>query len=320
MTATPDRHIRRQTVQPAPPADVYHGTLGLDVLLSGDLVRSSDILPGDPTEDCSVLSDDPPDGLDSLDIAPSSQEFGENRRGYGRFRLAHNVIRVQIHRDDGKPSTGRMTNASVTGLFVRCPSPLPFRSVVRVEWNLMNDMKMAFTGKVVRTTAQGMAIHLNTDDANWRFRSTFIDMCRTPMQRPPTVTVRRLTAAAAKRFQEDDDVVRRLGQRWKETQQDIASDERHQRFIQSCLKEKRLQFALERYRELQVWPVEGFDPTGYLKQIGTILAFYQLQSADPTGEASALRRYFPIIVITVLMLLVLMGVPYLMGNRVTPHP
>ena len=76
----------------------------------------------------------------------------------------------------------------------------------------------------------------------------------------------KLTAAAAKRLQEDDHILRRLGRQWKDVEADLGDDDAHQKFIQLCLQERRLQFALERYREQQLWPTGDFDPTPYLKQ------------------------------------------------------
>ena len=322
MNANPDRLVSRRDTSPSvgPPPDAYQSNLGLGVLLSGDLAPSTDILPGDPTDDCPLFDDDTTGAKDEgTTLYADDAEFGEGRRGYGRYRLASNYIRVAIYRDDHKQSHGRMTNASVTGLFVRCQNPLPFKAIVRVEWCLINDIKMSFTGRVVRSTKDGMAIHLTTDDANWRFRASFIDRCRIAAELPPSVTIRRLTPSEAKRYMEDDTTLRQLGIRWKRVERDLSNDALHQAFIQDCLKQKRLQFALERYRELQTWPVDGFDATEYLKQIGTILSFYQLQPAT-TVEATTLRRYLPIVVIIVLMVLTLLGVPYLLGNRVTPHP
>ena len=322
MNAPSARHVSSRNMAPAEvPADAYQSSLGLDVLITGDLLRTSDILPGDPTDDCSVFDDDATGAEDhGLAMPDPDTEFGEGRRGYGRYRLANNFIRVQVYRDDGKPSLGRMTNASVTGLFVRCQSPLAFRTTVRVTWSMTNDVKMEFTGRVVRTTRNGMAIHLTTDDANWRYRASFIDMCRTPSQTPPSVVVRKVSAAEAQRHREDDDVLRRLGAQWRRVEEQFAADDRHQAFIQTCLREKRLQFALERYRELQAHPIDGFDPTPYLKQIGTILSFYQLQPRSSGLGPSPLRRYLPIAIVTMLLLGLLSFIPYLTRAPVTPHP
>ena len=320
MTATSDRQGGAPRRASAPgPIDAYQSSWGLDVRLTGDLVRSGDILPGDPTDDCPVFEHDATGEQDQGRTLPDPDaDFGEGRRGFGRYRMAANFIRVKIHGSDKKPALGRMTNASVTGLFVRCQAPLPFRTEVRVDWSLTNDMKMSFSGKVVRTTQHGMAIHLTTEDANWRFRASFIDLCRTPTDRPPMVTVRKLTPLEAKRYREDDDVVRRLGHKWRQVEQNLIDDSAHQAFIQTCLKERRLQFALERYRELQTWPTDGFDPTPYLQQIGTILSFYQLTTANSSVESSSLRKYLPLVAVTFLILLLLLGVPYLIGNQVTP--
>ncbi|MEL7371997.1 MAG: PilZ domain-containing protein, partial [Myxococcota bacterium] len=293
--------------------------LGIDILVSGDLVASKDLIPGDPTEDCAMFPQDETgtrdEGQTTSDV---TVDFGEGRRGFSRFRLANNFIRAKIFSDDGKPRFGRMTNASVTGLFIRCQSPLSFRTIVRVEWCMTDNTKMTFMGKVVRSADQGMAIHLTTDDADWRYRAAFIDLCRTPTKNPPTVIVRKLSSAEARRYQEDDDIVRRLGHAWRQVEEDINNDQRHQAFIQQCLREKRLQFALERYRELQKWPSETFDPGPYLKQLGTILSFYQLAHQPSEFEGTSWRRYFPLIVVTVLMLIMLLGVPYLLGTRAIP--
>ena len=156
MTLTADLPVSGRDGAQGPGPDTYAPSLGLDVLLSGDLMRSADILPGEPTDDCPLFLDDATGALDEGRAQPQADaEFGDGRKGFGRFRLANNVVRVQIVTDESKPAHGRMTNASVTGFFVRCQTPLPFRTVVRVEWVVMNDMKMEFLGKVVRSTPKG---------------------------------------------------------------------------------------------------------------------------------------------------------------------
>lgn len=316
MTFSPDRPVSGRNTQA--PLSVQHPQrphLGIDVLLSGDLIRSADLLPGDPTDDCPVFAGDVTGTEDQGRAQPEPDvEFGDARRGFVRYRLATNFIRVQIFNNESKPALGRMTNASVTGLFVRCQCPLPVRTTVRVEWSLLKDLKMSFMGRVIRTTGRGMAIHLATDDANWRFRASFIDLCRTPTEHPPGVIVRRLNAAEIEQFREDDELARRLGGAWTAVQRDLNADDQHQAFIQQCLKARRLQFAFERYRELQEWPTPDFDPTPYLKQIGTILSFYQLQTG-PKTEPVAMRKYVPLAIVTLALIIVLLSAPYLVGAR-----
>ncbi len=303
--------------------DPYHPSFTADVLLTGDVVRSSDILPGDPTEDCPVFADDAT-GTGDLGQAQASTdaELGEGRLGFGRFRLANNFIRVRILGEDSKPSMGRMTNASVTGLFVRCQSPLPFRSAVRVEWIIASDMTMSFSGKVIRTTPEGMAIHLSTDDANWRFRASFIDLCRKPSDQPPTVSIRKMTAKEVRQHEADDAILRELGRHWRSVEEALDDDGTHQQFIQRCLEKRRLQFALERYRELQLWPVSDFDATPYLSQIGKILLFYQAGRATPKNDdgLSDGGRYVRLAVVAILLTSALVSVALFMGHSATPPP
>ena len=308
----------------------YQPSLGLGVLLTGDLVRTADLLPGEPTEDCALFEAHGP----QHEGPPQPQgdvALGEGRRSFARYRLSANYICVRILGSDQRrrpgnrepslaPRTsriGRMTNASVTGLFVRCSHPLAFRSDVQVDLHANEDIKLSFLGRVVRTTADGMAIHLTTHDADWRFRASFIDLCRTPTTTPPTVTVRCLRAAEARRLAADAEIDRRIGEKWTAVEDDLANDALHQAFIQHCLQARRLRFAFDRYRELQMWPIAGFDPTSYLQQIGLILSFYQLQPTLSAADLQVARRYVPLAIATALVLFILVAIPYLIGSRLT---
>ena len=138
---------------------------------------------------------------------------------------------------------------------------------------------MTFMGRVVRSTEAGMAIHLKCDDSSWRFRSSFIDIARTPSAMPPSMVVRCVSDGG-----EDNDY-RALHEAWQKARISL-SDADHQAFITEMLKRKRLDYALEQYRRLQEEEPQSEIAARYLKQIGTILGFYTLQRAPEVSASS----------------------------------
>lgn len=255
----------------APAPNSYYAHMGVDILWTGDLLETEDMVvppvrPDDETGSFEVLDGD---GL---------------RRGFERYDLTPNFVRASLIEAKGVPARiGRVTNASVTGMWVETEQPLPFRSEVDVDWCVMGSFSMRFPGRVVRATESGMAVVLEVDDSSWRFRSSFIDLARTPSDEPPTVIVqpRRAGAPGAR---EDARIVE-LATMWSALEKDLLDDDAHQAFINTALAAKRLEYALERYRELKLHNPTSEIATRYLKQIGTILTFYTLQREDEKEES-----------------------------------
>lgn len=304
MTASRQRGPRpplegelRETSEKQPPADSYYSDLGIDTLWSGDLMGGEDDLPGDATADTPMMWSDK-DG----ELHYEDDVFRDGRASFERYSLTHTMIRVSIRGASRTAHAGRLMTASVSGMWIQTKHALPFRSFVRAEFSVMDDYSMTFMGRVVRSTPTGMAIQLTTNDSDWRFRSSFLDLARTPGPNPPSVAVEQVSDADMRRFTEGQEALEGLGQEWLKVEAALEDDAVHQAFIQACLKENRLEFALERYRSLKKEHPEGPDPTPYLKQIGTILSFYTLSRKEPVPDKKPLfKRMLPVMIIMALL-------------------
>lgn len=251
--------------------------MGVDILWTGDLAE---------TEDMVVPPVRPDDETGSFDV----QELEPHRRGFERYDLSANFVRATVREapKGGSGLIGRVTNASVTGMWVETDQPLPFRCEVDVDWCVMGSYSMRFPGRVVRTTDAGMAVVMEVDDSSWRFRSSFIDLARTPSEEPPSVIVQpRASRAEGAR---GDDQLEQLAAAWKKVETDLLDDESHQVFINTCLAARRLEYALERYRELKLHNPSSEIATRYLKQIGTILTFYTLAREPAKSDVPRWRK------------------------------
>lgn len=264
------------TLDPAAPRltvpTPYYAQMGIDISWTGDLAVTEDMhLPP-------LRSDDETGSLDP-------QEDGRSHRGFERYNLEQNFIRATVRQGAGPSGeVGRVTNASVTGMWVDTSQPLPFKTNVDVDWCVMGSFSMRFAGRVVRCTDTGMAVVLDVDDSSWRFRSSFIDLARTPTDEPPTVIVQQRSGKQSAP-QSNDEILLGLADQWQRMEKTLDDDKAHQEFITTCLNAKRLEYALERYRELKLHNPNSPVATRYLKQIGTILTFYTLnrEPDDPTA-------------------------------------
>lgn len=281
----------------------YYNDMGIDTLWTGDIQRSIDI---------------------SIDVRPpiDVEEIDARRRGFERYSLRENLIRTAIFGAERHAHHGRLVDASVTGMWIETEHPLAFRSEVDVEWCVMG-FSQTFKGRVVRSALNGMAIQIETDDVTWRFRSSFIDLARTPSQDPPSVIVRLRADRDGRRVTPDLAVLQQLEQEWLCVLEALDMDDVHQGFINVCLKNKRLEFALECYRELKTTNPDSEIATRYLKQIGTILAFYTLQPSNQPSEERK-KGLLPIVLIVLAVLVAAIAAPSIVRSKLerptTPPP
>lgn len=273
----------------------YYNDMGIGTLWTGDVQQSLDI---------------------AIDVRPpvDVEEIDSRRRGFERYDVTENLIRAAIHTDPRAPMhVGRVINASVTGMYVETKHALPFRSSVIVEWSVMG-YSQTFEGRVVRHGPDGMAIHLETFDDTWRFRSSFIDLARTPTDDPPKVTIRLDGDHAIQAPDLERQVLDGLRDEWSMVRANYEDDVIHQDFINKCIKERRLQYALECYREIKTKDPECEIATKHLKQIGTILSFYTLVPKAPLPE-SGTKKYLPIVVVVAVVFAVLMSAPAILEKK-----
>lgn len=219
--------------------------------------------------------------------APSSSPPGPalvpiERRSARRHELDVNVVRVVISGPGVQTVRGRVRNLSNNGgMLIDTSIRLPLKTPVTAELTLFDGRMMIFSGRVVRTMSNDLAIRFDVDDTQHAFLDLYIAEARAPNQRaiqPLRVSMREQGTT------EDiiDDMM--LMKRWLEVSERIEDDDIQQRFIQDCLKAERIEFAVARYRELKLQRPEDERVAKYLQQIGTILSFYAFQKKDPAQK------------------------------------
>ncbi len=215
------------------------------------------------------------------------QLAGVQRPAFERHDLPNRRVAARVwKKPKGPPGVGFVTNASVTGMWIETDTSLPLRTQVQVELHVPGGYSATLIGRVIRANDKGMAVHLNTEDSTWQFRSSFLELARREEGQAPSVIVRTDEASeepVATSTPESEAVdFRVLGVKWHEVLADLKDDAIHQEFIQECLRRQRLEFGLERYRELKGGP-EDAVAAKYLGQIGVILGFMSLKK-DPAKD------------------------------------
>ncbi|MCK6551164.1 PilZ domain-containing protein, partial [Myxococcota bacterium] len=216
---------------------------------------------------------------------PDVRASGVERRAAVRHELDVNVVRAVITGSaDGQNARGRVRNLSTTGgMLLEAAARIAPKTAVSAELTLYDGRMMIFSGRVVRSVRQELALKLDTDDSQAAFLELFIRDARSPDQRalqPVRVSVREEGAPDLV-----DDVA--LTKRWLDVREQFEDDEVQQRFIQECLKANRLEFAVARYRELKAERPNDERVQKYLGQIGTILGFYAFQKTAKAADGAA---------------------------------
>ncbi len=179
-----------------------------------------------------------------------------------------------------------MLNASLTGMWIETRAPLELRARVQVELRVASGLSAAIGGRVIRANSSGFAVQLAADASNLALRSSFLQAATVEGLSAPTVVLRR----AGRGVEVDPCRVvdpKELSAKWWEVIAALDSDAAHQAFIHACLRQRSLDFALERYRELALDAdaQAGAAAARYLKQLGTILGFCALERVRPAHEA-----------------------------------
>lgn len=223
---------------------------------------------------------------------------GERRRAL-RFDLAGRAfIRAWIVGAPGTPpSRGRLTDLSLTGgVMIETRAPLPFRTDVRVELTLSDGRSTAFAGRVVRRPEVGMAIQIKTDPVSREFIRAFAEEALKPGSRAPSATVTRVVGEGVVTSDETP-----LEQAWSVLTTALDDEEAHERFVELCLKERRLDFALDKYRALRgLYPADE-SITRRIERIGTILAFAGLHRKEAQAAPSSLKVPAPVKLLLLLL-------------------
>jgi hypothetical protein len=197
--------------------------------------------------------------------------------------------------NDGKETRGRVRNMSPKGgLMVETTARYAPRTALTAEFALLDGRMMIFTGRVVRSTPNDLALKLDVDDAQVEFLDRFIeDACSQNQKSLQAVKfaprVEGMTADII------DDMA--LMKMWLEVSDSIDNDDMQQQFIQHCLRAEKLEFAVARYRELKAQRPDDERIAKYLHQIGTILGFYALSKKDVVREKEKLPASMKLMII-----------------------
>lgn len=228
------------------------------------------------------------DSLETEDML-SLPEPEPERRGFERHDVWEADINVQVFAEESPVAErGRVRNMSINGMWVDTAHALPFKTTVQAEWCIEGGLSKRFFGRVVRSTSAGMAIQLETSDPTWRFRQKFVDLATDSTASLLTMTVQadRYVDLEAIQAGPNAEELATLYDKWLEIEKDLGDEENHQAFIHACLQARRLEYALERYRELRMLRPGLPSIERHLKQIGTLLAFCTLKQ-DGSGEKDA---------------------------------
>ncbi len=244
-----------------------------------------------------------------------SRPHGEQKRerSFERYDVFENNVPVKVwKRVGGQAGTGRVVNASATGMLIRADALLPARADIRVELHHGHKM-VVVPARVIRCAKEEMAIYLSTDDTTQRFRWAFITAAQTPNHQLKVVITRadRRGAKDEDRGGEDDQLLHKM---WKLVIQNLDVDQDHQDFIHECIRRKRLEFAFERYRLLRLERPNDDRVARCLQQIGTVLSFGSLGRQDNSNpfERRARRRVMVLILVPLAMLALARGLTDLM--------
>lgn len=227
------------------------------------------------------------------------------RPGQQHTELETRRIRVAVTGAQGQTQEGLLVRASKSGLVVRVPEPLAFRSVVLAEWIAFGGYTMAFAGHVIRTSDDEMAIRFELQsEHDATFLSSFVQMADSEDSHALRLSIRQVR---------DDDAsldaaeqTRRLEQAWAQLEPRFGQDAAHQAFIQMCLRMQRIDFALARYRESLERPKLQKAAQTYLDQLGKILTFSGFSKREEATNKPRQKAMW-LLVAGVFLLLLLVG-------------
>lgn len=217
------------------------------------------------------------DSIETEDML-SLPEPEPERRDFERHDVWEAAIPVHVLPENSSVAErGRVRNMSINGMWVDTAHALPFKATVLAEWCVEGGLSKRFSGRVIRSTPAGMAVQLETDDRTWRFRSRFVELATDLDNKPPlSMTVqeeRHIDLDGTPSLGPQADELADLYRQWQQIEKDLGNEELHQAFIHACLRARRLEYALERYRELQMLRPSLPSIERHIKQIGTILSF-----------------------------------------------
>ena len=264
-----------------------------------DTRRSRNLVPlRTPTMACST------DSLETEDML-SLPEPEPERRDFERHDVWEAKIGVSILPEGSDFAVrGRVRNLSLTGMWVDTAHPLPFKAKVHAQWCIEGGVTRKFSGRVIRSTPSGMAIQLDTNDPTWRFRTRFVELAMAPSAPPLSMTVHAENTVDIESTKADlqAEEIDQLYAQWQEIEKDLGNETLHQAFIHKCIQVRRLEYALERYRELRLLRPGLPSTERHIKQIGTILAFCTLKPDGSKDQEPPWWKKTAVVAIAIIML------------------
>jgi hypothetical protein len=166
--------------------------------------------------------------------------------------------------------------------------PIPAATRVEVELVFLDGRRVPLHGRVARSGAGEMSVRLDLLEGDGALLERYLEQSQeqAPGARGPEL-IRIRPRGAPESKDEPDDAV--LLARWQEASLDLDDQEAHQRFIQDCVRARRLEFAVQCYRNLQAVSPDDERVARYLQQVGTILGFYVLRKSNQGDADGAVK-------------------------------
>ncbi len=278
-----DEHDRRQGAEPT---EFGAGPAVTDELESEDSFHISVEVPA--IDDHDGASPDYAAGLD--DLGPMNAFAPEQTHPDDTRHPVAGRVRITIARLDGRIIRGSVRGASYGGILeLEVPESPPLGASVEVEVILLEGQRSDIPGKMV-SRPDGVDIALELDAGDVVHFGRFLDEARDPAL-PPTPALRALERPAGEVGGAAGSPPG-LEEMWMAAQERIDDDSVQQAFIQACLKQRQIEYAIRCYRSLKEHcsddeRIERIDK--YLHQVGTIVGFFAFQKAQkPTDDGPSM--------------------------------
>ena len=181
-------------------------------------------------------------------------------------------VRIIVTLADGRTLRSTVQDGSYGGrLGLELSDGIRMNVPVTVEVILLDGRRSDIPGRTVAPdNGAGIEIVLDLDPGDSVHFGRFLDEARDPSL--PRAEALRVRERAAVEAQSDN-----IDQLWLSAKERLDDDGRQQAFIQACLRQQRMDFAIRSYRRLKDERPDDERVAKYLKQVGTILGFYALR-------------------------------------------
>ena len=187
-----------------------------------------------------------------------------DQRAFTRFKIENGITTDIV--DCSDRYTGRLEDISLNSLWIATDKPLRKETTVNVTLTNPKIGSMTFSAVVERSSYGGMGLRLETSDSSWTFRANFIEIVRDVVSDENLQVFIEVIDSYHLTFNLEP-----LWKAWTKAENNLEEDLLQQRFIQTCLHQGKLEFALERYRALHLkWP-DCPQASIYLDQIADMI-------------------------------------------------